>query len=148
MNRGELIPIEDYLRIVTPYLAQDEFKGAPLVLSAVGRFLGEEQGVMQATAAAGHALKLVILLDLEEEVVWERWRGSLKLLDRGARADDGLEALKVRLQEFHHKTQPVIDFYQQHGLLAVVDGSAAPKVVETSVLDALYRRAQEQVSLG
>src|ERR1700760_4706335 len=33
MNSGKLIPQDDYLKIVLPYLQQEQFNGKPLVLS-------------------------------------------------------------------------------------------------------------------
>src|SRR6202012_3324667 len=61
MEAGGLIPIEDYLQIVPPYLSKSEFQGKPLVLSSVGRWDGEQHGVLQATEVSGHPLKAVVL---------------------------------------------------------------------------------------
>ena len=47
LDAGILFPTEEYLRIVTPYLSKPEFQSRPLILSSVGRWIGEEQGVIQ-----------------------------------------------------------------------------------------------------
>ncbi|MCA9334478.1 hypothetical protein KC963_05500, partial [Candidatus Saccharibacteria bacterium] len=39
-KKGLLIPTEDYINIVLPYLGQEAFRGKPLVLSSVGRWHG------------------------------------------------------------------------------------------------------------
>jgi adenylate kinase len=140
MNRGELIPIDDYLRIVTPYLAQAEFNGHPLILSSVGRFKGEEQSVRRACEAAGHPLRAVVLLELDHDEVWKRWHAAQSLMDRGMRVDDEAAALEVRLEEFRHKTQPVLDYYDQAQLLVRVDGSGTPEEVEQQIWQALHGR--------
>lgn len=38
------------------------------------------------------------------------------------RPDDKPEAIKIRLDEFHEQTEPVIDFYEKKGLLLRVNG--------------------------
>lgn len=142
LDAGLLIPVEEYLSIVTPYLAQTEFAGRPLILSSVGRFRGEETSILQALEQASHPTRAVIELDLDEDIIWERWRQSLKLMDRGPRAEDAdEESLTTRLNEFRSKTLPVLDFYQQAGLLIKIDGSQEPAKVELAVLEALYARA-------
>lgn len=141
LKRGELIPVSDYLKIVTPYLGQDDFAGRPLVLSSVGRYFGEEGSILQATEAAGHPIRAVVELNLSEDQLWDRWHASEEPLDRGERTDDTTETIKVRLQEFDKKTQPVLDFYRSQGLLVEVDGGGTADEVENLVLDALYDRA-------
>lgn len=40
MRTGELIPTDDYISIVLPYLSQPALAGKPLILSSVGRWHG------------------------------------------------------------------------------------------------------------
>jgi adenylate kinase len=142
MESGQLAPIEDYLKIVTPYLSQPDFEGRPLILSSLGRWHGEEQGILQGCADAGHPLKAAVLLDIPEEIVRERWQ-ALHPDTRGVRADDDHAALDVRLQEFKNKTLDVIDFYRQKGMLIEVNGTASPDQVEAELLDKLYELAHK-----
>ncbi|MEP6710433.1 MAG: nucleoside monophosphate kinase, partial [Candidatus Saccharibacteria bacterium] len=140
-SRGELIPSEDYVNIVLPYLSQASLKGRPLILSSVGRWVGEEMGVIQATKEAGHELKCVIYLELDEAQVRTRWSALEDHDDRGGRHDDTQEVLEKRLEEFREKTLPVIDAYEKSGLLIRIDGSESPETVLQSILDALASRA-------
>jgi adenylate kinase len=120
INAGFLAPTDDYIAIVLPYLQRNEFKDRPLILSSVGRWHGEEQAVVRAAEAANHPIKCVIYLNVSEETVRERWQKGHEqksLGDRGSRADDEIEKLATRLQEFANKTLPVIDYYRQAGLL-------------------------------
>jgi adenylate kinase len=137
MQSGALIPTEDYLEIVLPYLSQKDFAGKPLVLSSVGRWHGEEDGVLQATTASEHPLRAVVYLKLAEEATWRRWQAAHSHSDRGMRADDTEEAFGLRLEEFRNKTLPVIDFYRQKGLLVEVDGNLEPEAVTREILDRL-----------
>jgi adenylate kinase len=146
LDAGLLIPVEEYLSIVTPYLAQADFESRPLILSSVGRFRGEEESILQALERAQHPTRVVIELDLDEDLIWKRWEQSLKLMDRGYRAEDDAVALKTRLSEFRTKTQPVLDFYQKAGLLIRIDGGQDPDAVERDILEALYARAQARAT--
>jgi adenylate kinase len=131
---GILTPQDVYLRIVTPYLSKHEFDGKPLVLSSVGRWIGEEQGVLQATTASGHPTKAVLYLHLAEEVVRQRWAKSQAKGDRGNRDDEAELVLDTRFREFHHKSLPVFEFYRQKGLLIEVDSDAEKHEVIESIL--------------
>lgn len=134
LHRGELIPSADYVDIVLPYLSKEEFSRSPLILSSVGRWIGEEKGVIEALNQAGHPLKLVIYLDIPEDMVRNRWKQLETHDDRGGRYDDTAEVLERRLVEYHDKTLPVIDAYRAKDLLLDIDGSASPDEVFTAIL--------------
>lgn len=137
MSRGELIPTEDYIKIVLPYLSQESLKDKPLVLSSVGRWQGEETGVIKALESANHPLKAVIYLEINEDDVKERWEIAKKLGDRGRRADDAHGTLAVRLKEFKEKTEPVIEYYESEGLLVKIDGRPSEEIIFSNIIDSL-----------
>jgi adenylate kinase family enzyme len=126
---------------MTPVFASSEFEGKPLLLSAVGRWHGEEAGVMKAAAEGGHSIKAAVWLDLEEEVVWKRWSLMKDKGDREARIDDSPEGLRTRLKWFREKTLPVRKYYEEHGLLIPVDGGKTPDNVEAEILNGLAAKA-------
>lgn len=134
LDAGILVPTQDYLRIVTPYLSKDEFEGRPLILSSVGRWIGEEEGVLAATRASGHPTKAVVYLHLSEEVVHKRWAKSQEKGDRGDRADDAEYVIETRINEFHTKTLPVIEAYRDKGLLIEVNSDAEKHEVLENIL--------------
>ena len=141
LARGELIPSEDYVEIVLPYLSKPEFMGKPLILSSVGRWIGEESGVMQALQQANHDLKCVVYLDISEDEVRSRWHALKNHDDRHHRNDDTLEALEVRLTEYREKTLPVIEKYRELGLLVEMDGAGEVEDIHRNILVALANRA-------
>lgn len=141
LHRGELIPSQDYISIVLPFLSKSEFAGKPLILSSVGRWIGEEQGVLAAAKASGHPLKAVIHLELSEDEVRKRWQALEHHDDRGGRYDDTAEILEKRLQEFREKTLPVLDVYQKLGLLITVDGNQSRDDVAKNILSELKKLA-------
>lgn len=141
LDAGELAPIDDYLRIVLPYLSQPDFAGRPLILSAVGRWHGEEEGVLRATEASGHPVKAVVFLTIDDETLKKRWELARETGDRSGRTDDDAHILEVRLEEFREKTLPVIETYRQKGLLVEVDGSGELHEVTKRLLEALAQHA-------
>ena len=141
IDSGKLAPTDDYINIVLPYLSRNEFAGRPLILSSVGRWHGEELGVMGAAEAAGHPLKAVVYLSLDEATSHQRFLKSLENTDRSERADDTEEVLATRYAEFHAKTTPVIEFYRQKGLLIEVNGIPPKDEVTEAILRGLLARA-------
>lgn len=139
MRTGKLIPSKDYVNIVLPYLAQSEFANKPLILSSVGRWHGEEQGVMDATKATDHPMRAVIYLDLDEDAVRNRWQATRQHTDRGNRHDDTKEILEIRLAEFRDKTMPVIEYYRDRGILITIDAHSEPSHIYHAIIDALYK---------
>lgn len=141
MKSGQLIPSDDYVKIVLPYLSKKPLANQPLILSSVGRWSGEEKGVIKALEEASHPLKAVMSLNLSEAAVISRWEGLAHHDGRGGRPDDTSEILKTRLQEFALKTLPVIETYRRLGLLIEIDGSNPPDTVTKEIISALASRA-------
>ncbi len=137
IDTGILAPQNDYLEMVLPYFSRAAFDGKPLILSAVGRWQGEEQSIMEAATESGHPLKAAILLRLGEEEVWKRWKIAREQKDRGKRVDDTSEGLKTRLREYKDKTLPVIEFYRQKGLLVEINGELAIDAVTKEIINKL-----------
>lgn len=144
LHAGLLVPSDDYTEIVTPYLSKPEFKNRPLILSSVGRWIGEEEGVMSALKKAGHPLKVVIYLNINEATVRERWQKSQEKQDRGERVEDAEHLLDVRLEEFNHKTLPVIEFYRQQGLLIEINSILSKPEVTELIVNELSRLASQK----
>lgn len=152
MDNGGLVPTEDFIQIVLPYLGENAVDNQPLMLSALGRWSGEEKGVMEVLNQIGHPLKSVVYLQLSEEEVWRRWaiheaakKAALEATagtiiiedDRGDRNDYHEEKLRKRLTEFNEKTIPVLEFYRNLGLLIEIDGNAPKDDVTKQILGTL-----------
>lgn len=146
MEAGELFPTDEYIATVLPYLSKDEFAGKPLILSSVGRWFGEQEGVVQAAEQSGHPLRAVVYLTIDESIIYERWEIASSTNDRAGRADDEREKLAVRLAEFREKTLPVIEFYREKGLLIEVDSSKHVIDVTRDIINALASRALNSAS--
>ena len=71
-----------------------------------------------------------MLVDVPDHVVAERISG------RG-REDDRPETVRERLLVYHRDTAPLVDYYDERGLLRRVDGAQGPDAVHDDVRAAL-----------
>ena len=141
IEAGGISPTEEYMRTVTPYLSKKEFAGKPLILSSVGRWIGEEQSVIKVTRASSHPTKAVIYLNISESTLHKRWETSQQKGDRGERADDAQHVLQTRIDEFRQKTLPVIEEYRKMDLLIEINSDADRHEVLESILSRLLQVA-------
>jgi adenylate kinase len=145
LKKGLLIPTDEYIDIVLPFLGQDEFKDKPLVLSSVGRWSGEEKSVIQVTEQAKHPMKAVFYLDITEEEARARLAKSQEEKsrgERGNRSDDVPEVFEIRLKEFREKTMPVIKYYEKTPLLKQISADKPAIDVTGEIIEDLLLRAQ------
>ena len=138
IQTGKLIPSNDYVDIVLPYLSQLHLNNKPLFLSSVGRWHGEEEGVIKAVEKSGHPLKAVIYLDISNSESHNRWLAREINNDRSDRYDDTEEILNIRFAEFSEKTMPVIEYYTNLGLLLDINGNGSRDDITKNIIDALY----------
>lgn len=144
MASGQNIPSEMFFDIMLPFFEKADFADQPLILSEVGRKNGEQELVLKATAEAGHPTKAVILLDMPEDVVWQRYEAAQAQGDRGHRPDDSnRDIIATRIERFRIDVLPVIDFYKQNNLLLVVDGTLPREEVTQNIIEALHSVATQ-----
>lgn len=135
---GQLIPTNIFYDIILPYFSREEMKNDSLILSSVGRWAGEEDKIMEAAKNGGHEIKAVVLLDLTEADVKNRFEAAKELNDRGGRADDAsIEIFETRIREFNEKTVPVLNHYDELKLLIRVPADGSRDEVYSSVVDKL-----------
>jgi adenylate kinase family enzyme len=144
MAKGTLFPTDFYLSVILPHLFRLDCANQPLMLSSVGRLHGEEKVVMKAAAAAGHAIKAAVFLNVAEAEIRHRHARAQKSRDRVQRYDDAEHLLDIRLSEFRAKTLPVIEEYRRLGLLVEVDGRPDKDQVTASVIAALFKLANSR----
>ncbi|MCR5832690.1 MAG: nucleoside monophosphate kinase [Candidatus Saccharibacteria bacterium] len=139
---GELIPTDTFFEWVLPYFSRTDLKGYPLVLSSIGRWYGEENAVMNAAADGDHPIKAVVILNISEADVMNRFEESKILNDRGMRRDDANENIfEKRLLEFRQKTLPVLKHYRDLGMLVEVNGDQSRDEVFAELVEKLSQKA-------
>lgn len=143
-DSGQLIPNDVFYKWVLPYFSRSDLADAPLVLSSVGRWSGEENYVMNAAEDGGHPIKAVVVLNISEADVTERWnivreQGVRESGEITKREDDKRrEVFDTRIKEFNEKTVPVLKHYQELGLLVPVQADMTREEVLNLVVEKLY----------
>lgn len=138
---GVLTPTDQFRELIVPHLKDVHLAGKPLILSSVGRWIGEEEVVMKALSEGHHPLKAVIVMNISKTEVWRRW-SEVRDTRNGGRADDIDEAkVNRRLAEFADKTQPVIDKYMALGYGFEINAEQSIENTFKTAIDGLYRKA-------
>lgn len=146
-GHGTLIPTNIFLEWILPYLSRSDLANYPLILSSVGRWSGEENDIMTAAKDANHEIKAVLLLNISEAAVEDRWTAAKTLGDRGDRKDDkDIATFHTRLEEFRTKTLPVLQHYKELGLLININGNQSRDAVFTEIINKLYERAIKETT--
>lgn len=120
--------VEDGLmgEVVRDRLSQVDAR-AGFVLDGYPRTVGQCVTLEGILTEVGGRVERAVLLRVPEAVLVER------ALGRG-RSDDREDVIRQRLRIYSEKTAPVIEFYRERGLLAVVDGNREVDVVTRAVL--------------
>ena len=151
IKHGNLVPDEVTISLVKERLSQDDCaKG--FLLDGFPRTTPQAEALEKLTKEINRPIDVVINLDCDENELVRRISGRRVCKNCGApyhietmkpkvegvcdicggplyqRNDDNEDALKVRLTHYTNQTKPLLDFYQERGLLANFDslrGSAA-----------------------
>jgi adenylate kinase len=118
MERGDLVSDETMIELVRERLANSDARSG-WILDGFPRTVAQALALERMLAGNGNGISGVVNLSVPESVLEERLRGR-----SGAehRADDRPEAVRERLLVYHEKTEPLIQFFRDRGLLAEVPG--------------------------
>lgn len=126
MNAGYLISDEKTLEIVSDYLRRPEYE--------TGYILdGFPRTVPQAKQFENGITAVFYLKVSDKEALWRIAGRSAE----EAREDDTLKAIIKRINLFHEKTKPVIDFYISKGVLHEINGEQSIEDIHNEILSNL-----------
>jgi len=144
MDQGQLVPDELVIRMI---LDEIEAKGADgFLLDGFPRTTQQADALAEALEEVGRRLTAAILIEVDDDVVVQRLSGRRQCRNGhlyhvetnppendaicdvcGAevvqRDDDRPEVIRRRLETYHEKTEPLIDYYDERGLLRRFDGT-------------------------
>jgi adenylate kinase len=118
MDKGELVPDEVTVAMVKDRLSQpDAVNGA--ILDGFPRTRMQAGALEQLVAELGGRIAVVphIHVDAEELV-----RRLIRRAELEGRADDNEETIRTRMRVYDQQTKPLLDYYEERGLLVEVDG--------------------------
>ena len=167
MKRGELVPDDVVIGVVAERLAKEDAVDDGFVLDGFPR-TRVQAGELQRLLGPG-GLDAAVDIDVPTEVVLDRISGRRVCRTCGAtyhvdhppkvdwlcdkdggevvqREDDKPEAIKRRLELYERDTRPLLDYYEELGLLTTVDGDGAPDDVFNRILQSVEAARERRLS--
>ena len=144
IKHGDLVPDEVTIGLVKERLSQDDCANGYL-LDGFPRTLPQAEALEKLSKEINRPIETVINLECDDKELLRRISGRRVCKNCGApyhidtmkpkvegvcdicggplyqRNDDNEEAMKVRLDHYLHETKPLLDFYQDKGLLVSFD---------------------------
>jgi adenylate kinase len=170
MDRGDLVPDEVIIGVIAERL-QDEQASDGFILDGFPRTVPQAEALDDKMKELRREITAVLLIDIPEEEILRRL-GGRRTCERNpshiyhvefdppnqegvcdidgakliVRDDDKPEVIKNRLAKYREKTEPLIDYYDERGILNRVDGRQSPDEVEERIhgIIATLRREEEE----
>jgi adenylate kinase len=144
MERGDLVPDDLVVEMILDKISAEGEDG--FLLDGFPRNVAQADALGEALDERGQQLNAVLLIDVDDECVMERITGRRQcsnghvyhvkydppkhddVCDQDGkpltqRDDDKPETVSKRLDVYHRETSPLIDYYDDKGLLRRFDGS-------------------------
>jgi adenylate kinase len=120
MEAGDLVPDDLMIQLIRERLSEADARDG-FILDGFPRTVDQAKALEQLLAETGNGLGLtgVINLEVPEPVLVDRLHGRS---NEEHRSDDRPDTILERLRVYHSKTEPVIGFYRERGLLTEIDG--------------------------
>jgi len=133
MDSGDYVPDEVTNGMVRDRIAEDD-AAVGFLLDGYPRTVAQVAELDAMLADAGHSLDAVVVLTVDKEEVVQR---LLKRAQDEGRSDDTEDVMRHRQDVYTEQTAPLIEMYDERGLLVEVDGMGAVADVTARVFDAL-----------
>jgi adenylate kinase len=133
MDRGDLVPDEVVIAMVTERLAESDCDGG-FVLDGFPRTVNQAEALDRRLVDLGSPLEAALSFDVTEEELLRRLAGRAAAQHR---ADDAEQTIRHRLEVFAIKTRPLIDYYRHRRLLTMIDGVGRVEEVTARILGGL-----------
>jgi adenylate kinase len=152
MDRGDLVPDEVIVGVIVERIDSSEAADG-FILDGFPRTEPQAEALAARLAELGRGLTGVLLIDVDDDEVIRRLGGRRTCEENGhvfhvefnpperegacdldgspliVRDDDKPEVIRHRLDQYHAKTEPLVDYYDGQSLLRRIDGAATPDEV-------------------
>jgi adenylate kinase len=156
MDAGDLVPDDVIVAMAAERLSEEDAQDG-FILDGFPRTIEQAKALDKQLAELGRRITAVLQLDVPDEEVERRLAGRRVCVKAGhnyhvefdppkhedasdqdgsrliQRDDDKPEVIRKRLQTYHEKTAPLIDYYDEQGLLRRIDGTRDPAEVHDHV---------------
>jgi adenylate kinase len=170
MDRGDLVPDEVIIGVIAERIQQEEAADG-FILDGFPRTVRQAEALHSKMNELRREMTAAILIDVTEDEVLRRLGGRRTCEENpshiyhlefdppekegvcdidGAelivRDDNKPEVIKNRLAQYRDKTEPLIEYYEERGILNHVNGEQSPDEVEERIhgIIATLRREEEE----
>ena len=167
MTKGELVPDDLVIKMILDKVESEGSDG--FLLDGFPRTVGQADALGVEMTKMGRRLTAALLADASDEEVIRRLSGRRQcrqghvyhvdfdppkhegVCDQDGtrlvqRDDDRPQIVQRRLVEYHRATEPLVDYYEERGLLRRFDGTRAPTEVHDHIRATLATlRLEEQL---
>lgn len=168
MDAGDLVPDELVIDLIKERLGEEQSLDG-FILDGFPRTVAQAEALEGALDEVGRSLTATLLIEAPDEEIVKRISGrrqcknghiynvyfdppkhedvcdsdGLKLFQRD---DDKPETVRKRLETYRSKTEPLVEFYDERGILKRFDGSRSPTEVHDHIRATLATlRLEEQI---
>jgi adenylate kinase len=156
MDKGDLVPDELICRVIMERIDSNEAADG-FLLDGFPRTVGQADSLKEALEGRDRHLTAALLVDVDDDEVVKRLSGRRVCVKNGhnyhvefdppknegvcdqdgsrliQRDDDKPETVKHRLDVYHDQTQPLVERYEQEGILRRFDGKRSPSEVHDHI---------------
>jgi adenylate kinase len=156
MDKGDLVPDDLICRVIMERIDSNEAADG-FLLDGFPRTVGQADSLKEALEGRDRHLTAALLVDVEDDEVVKRLSGRRVCVKNGhnyhvefdppknegvcdqdgsrliQRDDDKPETVKHRLDVYHDQTQPLVERYEQEGILRRFDGKRSPSEVHDHI---------------
>ncbi len=167
MDRGDLVPDEVIVGVIAERIDSAEALDG-FLLDGFPRTIPQAQALDAKLEELGRAVTAVLLIDVSDDEVVRRLGGRRTCEQNGhvfhvefnpperegicdldgseliVREDDKPEVIRKRLETYHAKTEPLVDYYDQRSVLRRIAGAATPEEVAEEIRRTLATMRLEQ----
>jgi len=158
---GGMVPDAMVLQLVGNWLATH---AESFIFDGFPRTISQAEALDQILSDRGFSLDAVLFFDITPQIIFERVMNRLTCSQCGhsfavglhlestqsrcpecggemtRRSDDTPEALEHRLVEYHEKTEPLVEYYRQRGILWTLKSADRPEGVFSEIAPILEEK--------
>jgi adenylate kinase len=156
MDRGDLVPDEVIVGMIAERIDSEEAADG-FILDGFPRTTPQADALAAKLTELDRQLTAVLLIDVADEEVVRRLGGRRTCAENGhvfhvefnppkaegicdldgseliVRDDDKPDVIRHRLEQYHEKTAPLVDYYDSQSLLRRIEGAESPDTVADEI---------------
>jgi adenylate kinase len=156
MDAGDLVPDDVIVAMAADRLGEDDAQDG-FILDGFPRTIDQAEALDKQLSEMGRRITAALLIDVPDDELIRRLSGRRVCVKSGhnyhiefdppkregvcdqdgsrlvQRDDDKPEVIENRLKVYHEKTAPLIDYYDEQGLMRRIDGTRPPAEVHDHI---------------